>query len=511
MENTSSNNKRIAKNTIYLYLRMLVAMALGVYTSRLVLQALGETDFGIYNVVGGIVVFLNFLNGTLVASSQRFINMALGMRSLNYTKDVFHASRKIHWVLSFIIVLLAETIGLWIVNCILTIPDSRMFAANIIYQFSILTVFFSINQSPLQAMVIAQEKMQYYAIISVGDIVAKFVVAICLLYATFDTLILYGILLSVIGFINYFLYYKVCLCKFEECKGRHIIEDKSIYKSMLGFSGWATIGSLAGVFSNQGINILLNVFAGPVVNAARGLAMTLNNYVYSFVNNFTVAFSPQLIKLYASKEYDKLCNLLTNSVKYSIYLFAIFALPILFETEFVLNLWLKEVPMFTVVFCQIVVCGSFISCAERPMATVCNAIGCVKQVNLSVGLIYLFAFGLSWLALYYTGNVVYPFLIHIGAIFIGVFMFLHYIHIFIHISKIYFLKSIIIRPIMTFCIPIILLVLIHHSLPLGWLRLGITVSVSTISIMCCIYIIGLKRTERRKIINLIKSKICTAK
>ncbi len=505
------NNRRIAKNTVYLYLRMLVAMALGIYTSRLVLEALGETDFGIYNVVGGVVVFLNFLNGTLVAGTQRYINIALGSRSEDYYKDVIHASRKNHLILSLVVVVLAEVIGLWVVNHVLTIPDERMLAANVVYQSSILAIFFSINQSPLQAVVIAQEKMQYYAAISIFDMVAKFGCAIFLLYSTYDTLIVYGVVLAVIAWLDYTLYYNICRRKFIGCIGKHTVTDKSIYKSMLFFSGWTTIGSLAGVLLNQGINMLLNVFAGPVVNAARGLAVTLNGYVYSFVNNFTVAFSPQLIKLYASNEYEVLSELLTRSIKYSVYLYAVFALPVLFETEFVLNLWLKEVPDFTVVFCKIVVCGSFISCAERPMSTVCNAIGCVKQVNLSVGVIYLLAFGLSWLMLYLTRDVVCPFLIYVAVTFVGILMFLHYIHKHIGLSRRHFLLSIIGQPVVTLAIPVMLLMCIHQHMQNGWARFLVIGIVSTVSVIVFSYVIGLGNTERKKINHFIKLKLCCKK
>ena len=508
---TSDNNKRIAKNTLYLYARMLVSMLLGVYTSRLVLEALGETDFGIYNVVGGVVVFLNFLNATLVASTQRFINISLGEMRTNRIRDTYNAAIKIHFILSVIIVILAESIGIWVVNSLLTIPADRMFAANVVFQFAILSVFFSINMAPCQAMVVAKEKMQYYAVYSIFDVIAKFAFALLLSYYNNDKLILYGFSFSVIGLVDYLLYHFTCNRKFIECRGTLKVCDKSIYKSMLSFSGWALIGSLAGVFSNQGTNMLLNVFSGPVVNAARGLAMTFNGYVYSFVTNFTIAFTPQLIQNYAANKHEEMYSLLLNSIKYSVFLFALFALPVLFETDFILNIWLKEVPAYTVVFCQIVICESFVSCAERPMATVCNAIGCVKQVNLSVGIIYIIAFGISWLVLALTHNVIWPFVIHAIAITAGVFLFLYFIGRNVLVDKIRFFKTVVCKSVATLLIPVVLLFIVHGAMCDGWIRFLSIGATSTLSVLTCIYFIGINAEERYKIQSIIKNKICAVK
>lgn len=508
---TSDNNKRIAKNTIYLYARMLVSMLLGVYTSRLVLEALGATDFGIYNVVGGIVIFLNFLNATLVASTQRFLNISLGENVRDHIRDTYNASVKIHFALSVIIVIVAESVGVWVVNSLLNRPQSRMFAANMIFQFSVLSVFFSINMAPCQAIIIAKEKMKYYAMYSIFDVIAKFIFALALLSYSDDKLIFYGLSFSLIGIVDYLLYRITCKRQFEICRGSNKVKDKTIYKSMLSFSGWALIGSLAGVLSNQGTNMLLNVFSGPVVNAARGLAMTFNGYVYSFVTNFTIAFTPQLIQNYAAKRNEEMYSLLLNSIKYSIFLFSFFALPVLFETKFILGVWLKDVPTYTDIFCQIIICESFISCAERPMATVCNAIGCVKQVNLSVGVIYLVAFVLSWIVLSQTKNVIWPFVIHAIAIVIGVILFLYYIGVNVLVDKFRFFKVVVFRSLFTLIIPILLLVLVRKSMDDGWLRFFAIGAVSTSSILFSIYTIGINSNERKNFQLIIKQKLCLIK
>lgn len=495
---SNRNDKRIAKNTIYLYMRMFVSMLLSVYTSRIVLEALGETDFGIYNVVGGIVVLFNFLNATLVASTQRYINMALGEQSERYVKNVFSAAIKIHFVLSIIIALLSETIGLYLLNTALTIPEGRMFAANVIYQLSILTLIFSINTSPLQAMVISQEKMGSYAILSIVETVMKFGSAYYLLVTLSDRLIVYGVTLCLIGMVVFTSYWIVCRFKFPICRGRIVVEDKTIYKSMLTFSSWALIGSLAGSLSNQGINIILNMFFGPVVNAARGLAMTFNNYVYSFVNNFTVAATPQIIKTYASKEYDTMYDLLLKSIKFSLFLYAFLAIPVIFECHFVLDIWLKEVPRHTVVFCQIILIQSFISCAERPMATACNAIGCVKQVNLSVGILFMSTFLLSWGLLYCFENVLIPFIVYLIADGIGVVCFLYFIGKYLGVKRFLFFRDVVARAIVTFVPSAIVVYFIHFQINEGWIRLIVTCCVSTMTLALSIYTIGMEKSERYK-------------
>lgn len=492
---------------MFLYARMFVAMLFGIYTSRIVLEALGETDFGIYNVVGGVIIILNFLNAALVASTQRYINMSLGERSSGYTKDVFRAAIKIHHVLSLIIALLAETIGLWFMNTVLTIPEDRMFAANVIYQFSIVTVFLSINTSPLQAMVISQEKMGYYAILSMVSTFAKFLFAYYLLVTMQDKLIVYGGTLCLVGLIDYLLYRIICSRNFEVCKGNLAVKDKSIYKSMLSFSSWALIGSLASCLSNQGINILLNIFFGPVINAARGLAMTFNNYVYSFVANFTIAVNPQIVKTYASNEYEPMYDLLLKSIKFSVFLFAFLAFPVLFEAKFILGLWLKEVPQYTVVFCQIIVLESFVSCAERPMATACNAIGCVKQVNLSVGILYILSFVVTWGLLLVTSNAIIPFIVHFITIIIGVICFLFFIGKYIHVNKILFVKKVVIKAIVTLLPPALILAAIHYKMEEGWRRVITTCITSFFIITISIYYIGFDKTERGKIFLIIKQKI----
>jgi len=486
---------------------MAFTMLLGIYTSRIVLKALGETDFGLHNVVGGVVLMLAFLNGTLVASTQRYLNMALGEKSSDYASNVFNAAVHIHFALTGVIFLLAETIGLWFLNSEMNIPDSRMFAANMVYQFSLVSFLFTINQSPLQAMIISHEHMGVYAIVSVFDITAKFLLALYVLISSYDRLIIYGLSLMLVSSLDYLIYRYYCYHSYEECKNVGKPKDQTIYKSLLGFSGWALIGSLAGSLLNQGVNILLNIFSGPVVNAARGLAMTVNNCVYLFVSNFTVAVNPQVIKTYASHEYESMYDLLLKSIKFSLFLYSFIALPLLFETNFVLNIWLEKVPSYTKIFCQIILVESFVLCAERPLATACNGIGCVKEVNLSVGVMYCLAFFLSWLLLYLQPIVVIPFIVHLVVVVIGVVIFLHYVRKYINIDLTLFLTRVILRFIYVLIIPVLLLVVIKFFWDEGWLRLLLTTFVSSISIAVMVYMVGIEKDERIKLKGIIYNRL----
>lgn len=504
---SNRDNKRIAKNTIFLFIRMIMATAVGIYTSRIVLQALGETDFGIYNVVCGVVLMLNSLNMSLVASTQRFIVISVGEKSDEKAKKTFAASRQIHLALALVIVLLAETIGLWFTNTQLNIPEERMFAANIIYQLSIVSMFFSINQAPYQAVIISQERMDVFAYFSIVDVVAKLFLAYYLLITPYDSLIIYGITLSGVGITMYIIHRLFCRFKFPICKSIVRVEDKMIYKSMLSFSSWTIIGNLAFTLSNQGINILLNIFLGPAVNAARGLAVSISNYVLAFVTNFTVAVNPQITKTYASKEYESMFDLIVKSSKFSVFLLSYLAFPVIFEANFILSMWLNEVPRYTTIFSQIIIWESFLYCLQLPMSIACNAIGCVKEINLTAGMIYILGFLLSLLLLYIKPYALIPFVIHFICVFIAIVFFLYYLHKYINADIVYYIKKVLFKCVKTLLLPFVGLLAIHYYMQEGWFRLVVTLLVSTLTLSVFIATFGLETNERKKIVEVVLKKI----
>ena len=344
MSESSSNNKRIAKNTLYLYFRTFFVMAVSIFTSRVVLETLGVEDFGIYNVVGGFVAMFSLLSGTLTAATQRFITYELGKEHPESNK-IFSVSLGIHLVLAVIILLVLESVGLWFLNYEMNISPDRLFAANWVFQCSVLTFCINLISIPYNASIIAHERMNVFAIISIFEVSAKLAVVYLLMAFNGDKLIVYAILLLVVAILLRLIYGAYCKRNFKECSFR-LVKDKSAYIQMLSFSGWNFIGSTAGVLNTQGINLLINLFFGVTLNAARGVAEQINTAVNHFVMNFMTAINPQITKSFASGNFEYLNTLIVKGTKYSFFLFWFFCLPLMLEADFVLNLWLVEVPPY---------------------------------------------------------------------------------------------------------------------------------------------------------------------
>ena len=356
---TSDNNKRIAKNTLLLYFRMLFTMAVSLYTSRVVLNTLGVEDFGVYNVVGGVVAMFGFINGSMSSATQRYITFALGKGDKTWLQTVFSTTLQIHTLIAGIIVLLGETVGLWFLYNKMQIPADRMDAAFWVLQCSIVATIVMIISVPYNADIIAHEKMSAFAYISILEVVLKLVIVYMLVVFSFDKLILYAFLLLAIQLLIRFCYSIYCNRHFEETKYRHVW-DKALFKEMTGFAGWSLFGNLAGVLFSQGLNMLLNVFFGPIVNAARAVAVQVQSAIQQFVGNFQMALNPQITKTYAKGELGDMHSLMFRSARFSFFLLYFLSLPVLFETNFILTIWLKTVPENTVVFLRIMICTSLI-------------------------------------------------------------------------------------------------------------------------------------------------------
>ena len=372
MSATSVNNRRIAKNTLLLYIRMLLIIIVGLYTSRVVLNTLGVTDYGIYNVVGGIVSMLAFLNSAMVAASQRFISFELGTGNLERLKKVFCTSVSIHIALAFIILLIAETIGLWFVNTHLNIPTERMTAANWVYQCSILTLILTVVSVPYNSCIVAHEHMKAFAYVSIVEAVLKLLIVYILLVGNIDKLILYAILVAGVAFIVRIIYGIYCKRHFEECSYRFVF-DRRLFKEMFAFAGWSVIGNLGFSFKDQGSNIILNLFFGTAVNAARGVAMQVNGIISNFSSNFTMALNPQITKQYAAGDVESSMKLVYAGCRYSFYLLLLITVPVMINREYLLKLWVMASPIVTAlqatgkikVF-QITIC--LIMLSELPLA-----------------------------------------------------------------------------------------------------------------------------------------------
>ena len=412
MPETVSSNKRIAKNTLILYLRMIFILCIGLYTSRIVLNTLGVEDYGIYNVVGGFVAFFAFLNGAMATATQRFITFELAQGDINRQLTTFSTAVIIHFFIALIIVIIAETIGLWFVCHKLVIPEERFTAAFWVYQFSILTMFITIVSVPYNAVIIAHEKMSAFAYISILDTILKLAIVYLLTIVTFDKLIFYAALLFGISFLDRMIYGIYCKRHFAETRIK-LIFDKNLFQEMTNIAGWSLFGNIAGVFYTHGLNVLLNLFFGPVVNAARAIAVTIQGVVTGFVSNFQMALNPQITKSYAIGDLRRMHTLIFASSKYSFFLLLLITLPIMIETQTILTIWLKIVPDHTVWFARLILCILLIDALSNPLMISSQAVGRVKVYQSVVGGLLLFTLPVAYLVLKLGGNPETVFVVHL--------------------------------------------------------------------------------------------------
>ena len=384
MQETSANNKRIAKNTLLLYFRMLFMMVVSLYASRVVLNALGVEDFGIYNVVGGVVAMFSMLSGSLSAAITRFITYELGTGNKENLKKIFSSSVTIQIGLALLIVLLAEAIGVWFLNVKMNIPDTRMVAANWVFQFSILTFAINLISVPYNASIIAHERMQAFAYISILEALGKLAIAYLVTVSFTDRLIFYALLMCTVAILIRLVYGYYCKKHFEECT-YHFLWDKDLLKHMFGFAGWNFIGASSSVLRDQGGNVVINLFCGPTVNAARGIAFQVNTAVHGFVSSFMTALNPQITKSYASGNKEYMMTLIFQGARLSFYMLLILSLPILVNTHYILKLWLQNVPEHTVLFVQLVLIFGMCESISNPLITAMLATGKIRNYQLVVG------------------------------------------------------------------------------------------------------------------------------
>ena len=393
-----NNNKRIAKNTLLLYFRMLITMCIGIYTSRIVLQNLGIVDFGVYNVVSGMVTMFTFLNTTLATSTQRFITFSLGKSSVNERMRTFSTAFWIHLYISIIIMLIVLIMGLWFMEGHLNIPSERMPAAYWVFGCSLVIIVMSITQVPYTASIIAHEDMKVYAYMSIYDALSKLIVALGITIISYDKLIIYSILIMLTRLISLGLYRYYCLKHYQECSPIKKI-NKLLLKSMLSFSGWNVFGCMAFMLNDQGFNILINVIFGPIINTARGIANQLNSYILQLVNNFLTASNPQIVKYYAADDNGNMIKLINNSAKYAGILMAVMLLPLYFEIDYILKIWLGETPKETVLFTRIILVQSLIQAMSRPIVMGIHATGNMKLSSILSSSILLLILPISWILL----------------------------------------------------------------------------------------------------------------
>ena len=446
MSDTSANNKRIAKNTLLLYFRMLLLMAVSLYTSRVVLNALGVEDFGIYNVVGGVVAMFTVISGSLSAAISRFITFELGKSNENNLKKTFSAAVTIQLLLSLAIVILLETLGVWFLNFKMTIPADRLTAANWVLQFSIVTFVINLISVPYNATIIAHERMSAFAYISIFEAVGKLIIAFLIMVSPIDRLVFYAILMCAVAVSVRLMYERYCKKHFSECT-YHFLWDKELLQRMFGFAGWNFIGSSAGVLRTQGINILLNIYFDPIVNAARGIAVQVNNAVSSFSTNFLMAVNPQIIKSYSQQDTERAYMLVMYGARFSFLLLSVISLPIISETEYILKLWLKIVPDYSVVFVRLALILTIVEAISLPLVTLQQATGKIRNYQIVVGTLHMANFPTSFVFLHFGFNPEIVYLIAIGLAFISLYARLYMLKQVIDISIMKFNKDVVFRSI----------------------------------------------------------------
>lgn len=485
---------------------MLISMFIGFFTSRILLNQLGVVDFGVYNVVGSIIVLLGFLNSTLSLSTQRFINFELGNNNYQQLQKVYSSSIIIHCALAFVVFILAETVGLWFLNYHMNIPEERMVAANYVYQFSIFSAMLSLTMIPHTATIIAHEHMSQYATIGIIDVFLRFSVACMLYIIQTDKLIVYALAMFLVVLANYLTYYIYCKKKFPECSFI-VSKDKQLYQEMLSFSGWNIFSSISMILNGQVVSIILNVFFGPIVNAARGISTQVNGAIGGFVQNFQIAVNPRIIQTFAANEIQIFYRLINQSAKFSFFLLLIFVVPVWINIDDILQLWLGTVPEHTADFCRIVFIVSLINTFSLPLATAANATGNIKVFQLACGVLEILNIPFSYL------------LLKLGNPPVAV----YFVQLAITISTL-LVRLIVLRKLVSLNISQFLTKIVSRCLfvaILSFLTMMITTFINTESILgllCSIFIslsltalfimlLGLNREEKAIAINLIKNKL----
>lgn len=509
MGNTS-DNKRIAKNSILLYIRMFIMVIISLYTSRIVLSTLGAEDFGINNVVGGVITFLGFLTASLAGASARFITFALGKGDCGELKNTFNNIVLIHGLFSIIVLVIGETVGLWFVTTQLNIPAGRENAAMWVYQLSIITSIGGLVSSPYNAAIIAHEKMSAFAYLTLGDAILKLLAVFLLVYTPFDKLIFYAVYICLIQMFDFIVYIIYCNRQFEETRGLALKNtDKQLFKQIFGYAGWTMNGNLAIFGYTQGLNILLNIFFNPVVNAARGIAVQIQNIVNSFCINFQMAINPQLTKSYAAGDLKRMHELIIASSKYSFFLMLFICLPLAIEANTVLGWWLGEFPEHSVSFLRLILGASILYCFSNPIITAVHATGRIKWFQIYEGTSLLMIVPVAYIALkFFNVPPESVFIIHIiieiitQGIRLKIVLPMVGMGIKEYVGKVIMpvIKVALISPM----IPVMIYNCISASEIVEFLVIG-TASVITVSI--CVLYCGCSKKEKDLVISKIKSRI----
>lgn len=494
------NNKRIAKNTLLLYFRMFITMAVGLFTSRVVLNVLGITDYGIYNVVGGVITMASFLNSAMVAATQRFISFELGRGNLKRLNEVFCASVNIHIAIALIAVLLGESIGLWFINTQLNLPENRMVAVNWVYQCSILTFVLTVISVPYNSCIVAHERMSVYAYISIFEVVMKLVVVYALLVSPIDKLVMYAILLMLISVIIRCFYSFYCNRHFAECK-YHFVFDKNLYRKMFSFAGWSVLGNMGFTFKDQISNIILNLFFGPAVNAARGIGLHVSSLINTFSTNFAMALNPQITKQYAAGNLEESQKLVYVGARLTFCLLCVISVPVIININYLLKLWLGIVPEYTSAFMILSIITCLLYALSNSVTTAIQATGNIKWFQIGVSIIMLLELPIAYFLLRIgckPYSVMFP---SVLTYFVAVVFRFALLHKMIPSYNVHvYMLDVVLRCMLLFVSSLLLSYLIKSNFSDNIINLFITLFASFATTFLIIFVFGLKKNERRMVI-----------
>lgn len=480
-------------------------MGVGLYTSRVVLNTLGIEDFGVYNIVGGIVVLFGFFNTAMSGATQRFLSFDIGKNDIIQLNKTFNTTLNIHFLIAIIVLVLAETIGLWFVNYKLNLPVDRMNAVNWVYQFSVLTFLFGIIQVPYNALIIARERMNVYAYISIFEVVFKLLIVYLLVVLNYDKLKLYSILLFVIAFFIQLIEKQYCKKNFEESK-YSFQHDKEYTKVLLSFSVWNLFGNIAAIARAQGNNILLNLFFGTILNASYGIAMQVQGVVATFVSNFQMAVNPQIIKQYAAGNKEQSLKLIYQSSKLSFFIMFLITSPIIFNVDYILELWLKNPPSYTPVFVILCLINMLIDTISGPLIVGAQAHGNIKWYQIVIGTLIFLCFPISYFLLKLYNDPILVFYTIIGVNFISLVLRMVFLKYLIRFDIIDFFKNVLFKIIIIFSLSLIVYYLFitnikNESNFIVFILKSCSIMVTNLVL---IYFIGISRIEKKFIINFIR-------
>lgn len=497
MSSYNQNNKQLAKNTLLLYFRMLVIMGVGLYTSRITLNVLGVSDYGINNVVGGVVTMASFLNAGLTAATQRFISYEIGRADKEWLGKVFSSSLLIHSLIAVVILLIAETVGLWFVNNCLNIEASRMTAANWVYQCSILSFMVSILSVPYNSCIVAHERMSAFAYISILEAALKLVVAFSLTYILMDKLILYGLLTLAVSLIIRLCYGIYCKRHFEECSAKFSV-DRQLLREMTAFSGWSMFGNLGFIGRDQGANIILNIFTGTALNAARGIGLQVSSLVNQFSTNFTMAMNPQITKTYASGDMDKCSNLVYEGAKFSFFLLAVISIPVIINSDYILTLWLGNVPPYTSQFLMLSLVVAMLYCLTQTVTVAIQATKRLKAFQLGICILLFCELPFVWLIL---RNNLPPYLVMVPQIVSSIIAILYRFYLLKRYVPMFrwarYVFDVLLRSMSVIALCVVLAVFVKRQFADSFFNLIVTSLISVALTAVMIYLLGLNAKEKQ--------------